>query len=65
MIKLQSFAVLLHIHMAVAFQVVPISKRRLIKKSSQLSLAINADDTTTLTVKASELDDKLGLTNDE
>jgi len=64
MIKLQSFAVLLHIHMAVAFQVVPISKRRLIK-SSQLSLATNDDDIATLTVKASELDESLGLTQEE
>lgn len=62
MIKLQSFAVLLH--MAVAFQVMPITKRSLIK-SCQLSLAINDDDTTTLTMKASELDDSLGLTQDE
>ena len=63
MIKLHSFTVLLH--MAVAFQVVPITKRSLIK--SQLSLATNYDndDKTTLTVKASEFDESLGLTVDE
>ena len=61
MIKLQSFAVLLQV--AVAFQVNHLAKRRLIK-SSQLSL-VTDDDDTTLTVKASELDDSLGLTVDE
>jgi len=55
--------------MAVAFQyskVLPISKRRYIStKTSQLSLATNDNDATTLTVKASELDESLGLTDDE
>jgi len=69
MIKLQSFIVLMHMAMAVAFQyskVLPISKRRYIStKTSQLSLATNDNDATTLTVKASELDESLGLTDDE